>query len=129
MAAIAKNQDGVRALEKILRYDQPSLDEALQNARILVADDEVANRLLLRRMLGKCGAITGITATNGREAVEMCQGGVPDLDLLDDARADGYGVWKTLLCRVENILPVLALTADVNPATMRRALGAGAYRF
>lgn len=107
-------------------------DDALQNAHVLVVDDEATNVLLLQRMLGKAGYKNVETATNGREAVEICRVHVPDLILLDlmMPERDGYGVLEDLCTlRKEQYLPVLVLTADANPQTMRRALGAGATDF
>lgn len=112
----------------------PSLiaEESLHSAHILVVDDEPANVLLLRRILKNAGHTSIETAKNGNEAVEMCHKRAPDLILLDlmMPQRDGYGVLEDLRAlRRQQYLPVLVLTADVNPETTRRALGAGATDF
>lgn len=107
-------------------------DETLRQARILVADDEPANVLLLRRILRNAGYENIESATNGREAVAACQIQAPDLILLDlmMPQRDGYGVLEDLSpLRQEQHLPILVLTADANPEATRRALGAGATDF
>ncbi len=104
----------------------------LHQARILVVDDEPSNVLLLRRVLRNAGYQAIESASNGVEAVEMCKAQVPDLILLDlmMPQRDGYGVLEDLRgLREHQHLPVLVLTADINPETTRRVLGAGATDF
>ncbi|HEX8465425.1 MAG TPA: HD domain-containing phosphohydrolase [Abditibacterium sp.] len=107
-------------------------DQSLRRSRILIADDEPANVLLLERMLSNAGYTNLHTAGNGREAVEACRAVPPDLILLDlmMPERDGFGVLEDLsdLC-AEQFLPVLVLTADSNPEAKRRALSAGAKDF
>lgn len=106
--------------------------EALLHAHILVVDDEAANVLLLRRMLSNAGYKNLESAGNGQEALDKCGRRAPDLILLDlmMPMRDGYGVLEDLAPRrCDQFLPVLVLTADVNPEAMRRALSAGASDF
>ena len=104
----------------------------LQNARILVVDDEPANILLLRRIFKNAGYCAIESAVNGREAVKICGEANFDLILLDlmMPERDGYGVLEDLTeLRARQHLPVLVLTADANPNATRRALTAGATDF
>jgi putative two-component system response regulator len=108
------------------------IEEALKDSLILVVDDEPANVLLLRRMLGNAGYTNIKTASNGREAVDFCMTCPPSLILLDlmMPERDGFGVLEDITSlREECYLPVLVLTADSNPETKRRALSAGAKDF
>jgi putative two-component system response regulator len=108
------------------------LAEALHDALILVVDDEPANVLLLQRMLRNAGYTNIQTAINGREAIEFCAVTPPSLVLLDLTMPEknGFEVLEDLTpLREEFYLPVIVLTADVNPETKRRALTAGARDF
>ncbi len=113
-------------------FQSGALENALQKARILVVDDEPANVLLLRRILRNAGYENVAGAGNGAEALKNCLEAAPDLILLDlmMPQRDGFGVLEDLAAlRSEQFLPVLVLTADINPEAMRRALGVGATDF
>jgi response regulator NasT len=78
--------------------------------RILIADDEAIIRLGLKAMLQELGHEV-ITATNGREAIRMAVGQLPDLAILDIKMpfTDGLQAAKTI-CR-DRPVPILILTA------------------
>jgi CheY-like chemotaxis protein len=100
--------------------------------KILVVDDEPANVALLEEILAENGYTRVTSVTDSRIALETCEETRPDLILLDlmMPHVDGLTILETVRAQLSDIfLPVLVLTADVNEATKRRALGAGATDF
>lgn len=105
----------------------------VRSMRILVADDHEANRMVLQRLLEKAGH--RVVCVNGAEQV---------LDLLSDADFDavivdlhmpgmsGLDMLKQLRVMQASGLPytpVMVLSADVTPDSIRRCQQAGAYAF
>ena len=101
--------------------------------QILVADDHVANRMVLERMLQKAGHHV-VTVDNGEDAlsaleaggfstaiVDLHMPGVNGLDLLRELRVMEAGGGKRT--------PVLVLSADVTPESIQRCQQAGARAF
>lgn len=94
---------------------------------ILVADDSVASRELIREVLDMSG-FEVIEATDGEEAVRLVRQDVPDLLLVDIQmpRLDGYGVLRELRADPRfSDLRVVALTAFAMQGDSERALDAG----
>ena len=107
-------------------------DHPLLDARILIVDDEPANIRLLQRILQSAGYRDVATCADSREVQGLCQAHAPDILLLDlmMPHLDGFGVMEQL-CALEGneFLPILVLTADINPQTKERALSGGAKDF
>jgi putative two-component system response regulator len=105
----------------------------LSDAKILVVDDEPANVVLLERILDQAGYgnVTGVV--DPTQALVLYDRIEPDLVLLDlhMPRLDGFAVMKLLGDRIssDTFLPILILTADIQPEVKRRALAAGAKDF
>jgi putative two-component system response regulator len=105
----------------------------LNDARILVVDDEQANVDLLSAMLGRAEYRNVIPCTDAEDAIRQFSARRPDLVLLDlhMAPTDGFDV----LARIQSItpredyLPVMVLTADSSSDTRARALECGAQDF
>ncbi|MGA7760303.1 MAG: response regulator [Candidatus Binataceae bacterium] len=98
--------------------------------RILLADDSIDNRLLIRAYLGKTGY--GLDeAENGQAAVDKLLSGRYDLVLMDIQMPvmDGFtAVRRVRQWERENSLrhtPIIALTASTFDETVRKALEAG----
>jgi two-component system sensor histidine kinase RpfC len=105
----------------------------VRSMQVLVADDHVANRMVLQRMLQKAGHHV-VTVDNGNDAlsaleaggfslaiVDLHMPGVSGLDLLRELRVmEAGGGSRT---------PVLVLSADVTPESIQRCQQAGAYTF
>ena len=104
--------------------------EALKGRRILVAEDAVDNRRLIRHVLGRLGASVEV-AENGRAALELalvaCDEDAPyDVILMDlqMPEMDGYEATRTL--RLEGYTaPIIALTAHALEGELKRCLEAG----
>ena len=105
----------------------------LPDPSILVIDDEEANVALLGAILQRAGYRRVQTSTDPIHGVQLAEAATPDLILLDLSMPilDGYGVMERLRAAQTpaSFLPILILTADVNPKTRRRALAGGATDF
>ena len=98
--------------------------------RILVADDSIDNRLLIRAYLGKTGY--GLDeAENGQVAVDKLLSGRYDLVLMDIQMPvmDGFSAVRRIRQwereHGEHRTPIIALTASTFDETVRKAVEAG----
>lgn len=94
---------------------------------ILVADDSLASRELLREVLEAAGYRV-LEAANGIEALEMIRRSEPDLAFLDIRMPgmDGIGVVRELRKDIRfEALPVIAVTAYAMPGDRERVVEAG----
>jgi PAS domain S-box-containing protein len=103
------------------------------DARILIVDDQDFNVRLLERVLKQGGYTNYRSLLDPREVVAQVPQYQPDLILLDlmMPHMDGIEVMEGLqpLLPPGAYLPILILTADINPESKRRALAAGARDF
>jgi PleD family two-component response regulator len=106
--------------------------ESEAGARVLVVDDQEPNALVLQRLLQRHGMSEVQMITDPRLVVDRLPELRPDLVLLDlyMPYVDGF----TLLGHLRGwagseYLPVIVLTADTTPETLRRALDVGATDF
>ena len=108
-------------------------DWPLEQARILVVDDQEANLQILSRMCKGAGYKHVRTVSDSRHALAAFLEQKPDLVLLDLAmpHLDGFEVMAQIRARVarEEYLPILVLTTDVTPESRQRALSIGAKDF
>ncbi|MGH2555409.1 MAG: ATP-binding response regulator [Actinomycetota bacterium] len=105
----------------------------LDEARILVVDDEPPNVRLLQRVLEQAGYVNVEATTDSRRVAGLLTGFAPDLILLDllMPHLDGFEVMDQLtrLVPSSTYLPILVLTADITAETKRKALARGAKDF
>ena len=96
--------------------------------RVLVVDDVEANRALMTALLSGLG-LTVDVACNGAEAVEVAKSGAYDLILMDVQMPVMDGLTATRTLRALGVtfedLPVIALTANVQPEQIDRCRQAG----
>src|ERR1700753_2765369 len=100
-------------------------------ARILVVDDNDANRKLLEARLS-AEYFDVSTATSGAEAIAICEKALCDIVLLDIMmpEMDGFEVCRRLKSHVSTAhLPIVMVTALDSPADRVRGLEAGADDF
>jgi two-component system cell cycle response regulator DivK len=95
---------------------------------ILVIEDNLQNMYLMRFLLEKHG-FTVLSATDGKEGIEMASRMRPDCILLDIQlpKLDGYGVASAL--RVDstlNDIPIIAVTSYAMMGDREKALACGA---
>jgi len=102
-------------------------------ARIMVVDDQEMHTRLLRTILQMEGFTNVLTINDPREAVAAFQRYAPDIVLLDLMMfpIDGFSVMRQIheLVGEDDEVPVVFLTADVNPEHRHRALAQGAKDF
>jgi CheY-like chemotaxis protein len=107
-----------------------SVEPALAPRRILLADDSLDNRLLIRAYLGKTGYKLD-EAENGQVAVDKLLSGHYDLVLMDIQMPvmDGFSAVRRIRqWERENDArrtPIIALTASAFDETVRKAVEAG----
>lgn len=109
------------------------LEETIKNAQILIVDDQEANVFLLKGLLQRAGYANLKSTTDSRQTSTLFEEIHPDLILLDlmMPRLDGFQVMELLRPLIPDgtYLPILVLTADVNPQAKQRALAGGAKDF
>jgi signal transduction histidine kinase/CheY-like chemotaxis protein len=95
------------------------------NARVLVAEDNAVNQLLITRLLKQYG-IEPVIKANGLEVLEALKNQQFDLLLLDIQMPllDGYKTC-TAIRETNNTLPVVAMTAFVMEAEKEKCRAAG----
>ncbi len=102
-----------------------------EEARLLVVEDDEVNQKVILGMLKPLG-ITPVIATNGREALEICENQTFDLILMDCLmpEMDGYAAcralrkWEQDTSQVYSI-PVVALTANAMKGDREKCMQAG----
>lgn len=106
---------------------------SINDARILIVDDEPQNVLLLDRLLAVSDFTNVGSTTDSSEVVALCAAEQPDLLLLDlmMPEPDGFEVMRQLepWLRGPTRMPILVLTADNTRDTRTRALSSGASDF
>jgi two-component system sensor histidine kinase RpfC len=132
-------QDLPKAIEesddrKVVSFDDPFLRHKarMQSLRILVADDQHANRVVLSRILERAGHRV-LVASNGEEALDALETGNVDLAVIDMHMPviSGLDVVRQLgfMQAGSKRTPILVLSADATPNAAREAEEAGAFAF
>lgn len=108
-------------------------DWPLEEASILVIDDQESNLQILERMCRGAGYDRVRTVSDSRQALDAFAEAKPDLVLLDLVMPylDGFAVMAQIRARVprDEYLPILVLTTDVSPESRQKALSIGAKDF
>lgn len=102
-----------------------------KSGRILFADDNAVNMMVISDFLGECGYHI-VQARDGIEALKMAQEHKPDLILMDIQmpQLNGYEVINQLRSKKEfTATPIIALTALAMPGDRERCLEAGANEY
>jgi putative two-component system response regulator len=109
------------------------IPRAVQDATILVVDDEPVNLQLLEALLGGAGYTRVTSTTDPRRALDLYHRLVPDLVMLDlrMPQLDGFTVMRQLREAQPRgtYLPILMLTAETALESRQRALSEGATDF
>lgn len=117
------------------RPGEPVLDDAgplpgatMSALRVLVAEDNEVNRMVLVRMLDRLGH-TSMEAVNGREAIEIAQAHDFDVVLMDVQMPVASGIDATRAIRAlggrHARVPILAVTANVLPEQQAQYVRSG----
>ena len=111
----------------------PSIEQHILSARILIVDDEPANVRLIERVLQHAGYSNIVSTSDARQVEALIEGQLPSLLLLDlmMPHLDGFAVMAATRARLgaDEILPILVLTADADADTRHRALKEGALDY
>jgi CheY-like chemotaxis protein len=113
----------------LLREDQPLPEVSLANIRVLVVDDEIDARDLIKILLEMAGA-TVSTAGSASEAMEHILAAPPDVLVCDIGMPgeDGYSLIRRLRAVEkiqENALPAVALSAYARTEDRTKSIRAG----
>jgi len=102
-------------------------------ARILIVDDQELHTRLLRTILQIAGFTNVTTCNDPRQAIDSFKRIAPDILLLDLMMfpIDGFTVMRQVheMLGDADEVPIVFLTADVNPDHRHRALAEGAKDF
>jgi two-component system sensor histidine kinase RpfC len=108
------------------------LQEQRQPLRILVAEDNVTNQTIIRKLLESAGH-TVLLASDGEEALDLYEEGSPELAILDFNMPERNGLEVVTTIRTMEPtgtrLPVIILSASVTMEARERARQAGADEF
>ena len=100
----------------------------LEGTRVLVADDNAVNRMLLEAQLSKLGC-TVTSVADGREAIEVLATRPFDVVLMDCQMPvlDGYGATRAIRSDEQpgDRIPIIAVTASAMVGDEARCLEAG----
>jgi CheY-like chemotaxis protein/anti-sigma regulatory factor (Ser/Thr protein kinase) len=97
---------------------------------VLVVDDSSVDRRLVRGLLERVPGIKVQQATDGREALQMIRGELPDLVLTDMImpHLDGLELVSTIVCQFP-LVPVILMTGKGSEEIAVRALRSGASSY
>ena len=106
--------------------------EGASNYRILVADDNAANRTVISKILERAGHSVELVE-DGDQALYAAERGSYDLIILDRNMPEVSGIEAVRALRLINSgrepIPVIMLSADVTPEARSEAIEAGADAF
>ena len=109
------------------------MNEDLTDSRILIIEDNPSNVDQLEQLLEINGYEHHTSLTDSREAEGALKSFDPDVILLDlhMPYVDGFEVLEMIRRNLTegDFLPVIVLTADINPESRERALKLGAMDF
>ena len=120
--------DGSKSLEAPL-VTRHSLREARRSLHILLAEDNLVNRVLASRLLEKQGH-TVVVVDNGRTALEALEKQPFDLIVMDVSMPDMDGLEAVAAIRARegvtgSHIPIIAMTAHAMKGDRERCLAAG----
>ncbi len=121
-------------LEVMTRQDADAVAAAcaqLSGARILIAEDNKFNQIVIEELLQRCGVSTTVCAS-GREVLEVLQRERFDIVLMDMQMPDMDGVEATIRLRAMPAfaaLPIVAMSASAMADDRERCLAAGMNDF
>lgn len=96
--------------------------------KILVADDNAVNRMVLSRLLEKDNHFV-VSVTNGLEAVDYVKNQEVDIVLMDVQMPELDGIAATKLIRnlecAKSTIPIIAITANTSSKEIERMIAAG----
>ncbi|MEA2158209.1 MAG: two-component system, sensor histidine kinase and response regulator, partial [Solirubrobacteraceae bacterium] len=129
-AAVASGPDAPQARPVEPAAEAQNSEQALGGCRVLVAEDQDVNWMLMERLLSKRGH-AAVNARDGRRVLEMLETEHYDLILMDCQMPllDGYDtageIRRRESSRGEGHIPIVAMTANAMPGARERCIAAG----
>lgn len=117
--------------DNVVSFDDPFVRHRarVKPLRILVADDQVANQLVLKRILERAGHRVSLVS-NGEQTLDALSMGDLDLAIIDNHMPDVTGLDVLRQSRIMQAggrqTPILVLSADATIESVREAEKAGA---
>lgn len=114
--------------------DTKNTPKNLKNMHILVAEDNIMNQLVIKKILSKWNAQVSI-AQDGKETVDLIKENIYDLLILDLQMPvmDGFEVMDFINKNPDEVknktMPVIALTADAFEETKKKVMNSGMKDF
>jgi PAS domain S-box-containing protein len=102
------------------------VDSELENIKVLVVEDMPLNQLLMKTVLDDFGFEREIAA-NGKIAIELLEGKVYDIVLMDlqMPEMNGFEATKYIRNTLNSSIPIIALTADVTTVDIDKCKAVG----
>ena len=123
------------ATGKVINFEDPFLRHRLRvrSLKVVVADDQPANRIVLQRLLEKAGH-RPVFAENGEEVLDILAHDSPDLAIVDLHMPGLSGLDVIRQARVMQAghaqrTPIIVLSADATVEAMKEASRAGSYLY
>lgn len=109
-----------------LKTETKELDEEVENIKVLVVEDIRLNQLLMKTLLDDFGFEHDI-AGDGKIAIEQLQKKSYDIILMDLHMPvmDGFETTEYIRKKMNSQIPIIALTADVTTADLKKCKGVG----
>jgi PAS domain S-box-containing protein len=110
----------------VTEADMTQADIKIKNIKVLVVEDMPLNQLLMKTILDDFGFEKEI-AENGRVAVEKVQKNVYDIILMDlqMPEMNGFDATEYIRNTLKSQIPIIALTADVTTADLKKCMAVG----
>ncbi|TRX39721.1 CheR family methyltransferase [Flavobacterium restrictum] len=110
-------------IETIVAIDK---NNAINNIKVLVAEDMPLNQLLIKIILEDFGFQCDI-AENGKIAIEKLQNNTYDIVLMDIQMPEmnGFETTEFIRNKMNSKIPIIALTADVTTVDIKKSLEVG----
>ncbi|MGB0404297.1 MAG: PAS domain S-box protein [Salibacteraceae bacterium] len=121
---IANNE--LKEESKIYQFDPGEIHERVKGKKILLAEDNEMNQLVVSTSLDYIGLNYDI-ANNGLEAIEAMKKNEYDLILMDInmPKMDGIDATKNIRESINTEIPIIALTANAMEGANKKYLSAG----
>jgi CheY-like chemotaxis protein len=102
------------------------LNTKVENVKVLVVEDIALNQLLMKTLLDDFGFELDI-ADNGKTAIDKLQNNSYDIILMDlhMPEMNGFEATEYIRNKMNSQIPIIALTADVTTADLRRCTAVG----
>lgn len=112
--------------ELFLETETIEMDSQLKGIKVLVVEDIALNQLLMKTLLDDYGFECDF-AGNGRVAIEKLQNNTFDIILMDlqMPEMNGFEASEHIRYHLNSKIPIIALTADVTTADLRKCKAAG----